>query len=74
MAKNNYKFRLPQGKILQFTPTGKSVPMSAQAVSDEALLAKHFPNMHFDASYRGLVLAELKGGDEGAREYLKAFR
>jgi hypothetical protein len=72
MAKKNYKLRLPKGKILQFTPTGKSVPMSEQTIADDQLLARS--RFRFaDPDLRGAILAQINGGDDGLRKYLDAI-
>jgi hypothetical protein len=71
MAKKNYKFGLPQGKVLQFTPTGKSVPVPAQEIADDQLLQAHYPHMFIEPRLRGLFLAGIKGGDEGTQKYLR---
>jgi hypothetical protein len=73
MAKKNYKFRLPKGKIMQFTPTGKSVPMSEQTIADDQLLAGSRFRYVTNPDLRGAILAQIKGGVDGLRKYIQAI-
>ena len=57
------KLRLPKGKVLLFTPTGKARPMSNQEIADELLLRANFPPQHFEGMYRDVMLASLRGED-----------
>jgi hypothetical protein len=43
---------IPQAKILRFTPTGKSVPVPAQEVSDDQLLQAHFGHITIEPELR----------------------
>lgn len=54
------KFRLPQGRVLLFTPTGKAIPMSAQAIADSELMAEMLPNFEGPPQVRGILLAALR--------------
>jgi len=65
------KAKIPTAKVLRFTPTGKSVPVPAQEIADDQLLQAAFPHMIIDPELRGLHLATIKGGDEGAQKYLR---
>ena len=44
-TRKNTKLRLPQGKVLRFTPTGRAVPVSEQNLADQKLLQAHFPSV-----------------------------
>jgi hypothetical protein len=80
MAKKNYKIRLPKAKILQFTPTGKSIPVSAQTIADDKqriadnrLLRARYGDNWPPEDLRGWFLAKIKGGDEGVQKDAQRF-
>jgi hypothetical protein len=68
MIKKNYKFRLPQGKVLRFTPTGKSIPLSAQEIADDQLLGTVFPSFEGPPQVREVLLAAYRG--ENLRRFM----
>jgi hypothetical protein len=64
-TRKNTKLRLPQGKVLRFTPTGKAISISAQMMADEQLLQAYFPSCPEFSSepVRSVALAWLRNNE-----------